>query len=185
VDTKALVIQQIQDGEKLIEQLRREGFDVAAAFWVKYQGDESDSWYFTIVSSEPEKVGRHSAYRAIHAAIQKVPAPWGPWISQSELMLMRPNDALAAEVLALERRFGGGLIPSPPSPATALYIYPATSGSTDAAQQPPMAAIHEEALKAKDDLASGKTEQALRRVDQIIQMSGTQSVLFSDLKAKQ
>jgi hypothetical protein len=48
VDTTALVKDMIEDGRLVIEQLVRDGFDLATAFWLKKA--ENGQWYFYVVS---------------------------------------------------------------------------------------------------------------------------------------
>jgi hypothetical protein len=107
MDTAALVEDQIEDGRKLIEQLVCDGFDVTVAFWVRFQFEEDGPWFY-IVSETVDRDGLHAAYRAVHESIQRIRAPWGPWISVSdvgELKLVGMNDPLAKQVLAFRDRY--------------------------------------------------------------------------------
>jgi|SRR5262249_29835526 hypothetical protein len=138
MDTTPLVADQIDDGQKLIDQLVRDGFDVTVAFWVGFTSDPVGPWFY-IASKTVDEVGLHTAYRAVHAAIQRIPPPWGPWISVSdvgELRLVGVNDPFVRDVLAFRDRspgrnrfrgvnIGGRIIDE-------LFIYPPAMNSAGA-----------------------------------------------------
>jgi hypothetical protein len=138
MDSALLVDEQIEDGRKLIEQLVRDGFDVTLAFWVRFK-DEADGPWFYIVSKTVDQEGLQAAYRAVHEAMQRRPAPWGPWISvssASELVLVSVNDATAKEVMALRDRFPGrnrlrGATIGTPYRIEEVYIYPLPPALSD------------------------------------------------------
>ena len=77
MDSTALVEEQIEDGGRLIEQLARDGFDVTGAFWVRSTNTYERQWFY-VVSKTVDQAGLHAAYRAVHASIHRIPAPWGP-----------------------------------------------------------------------------------------------------------
>ena len=73
--TAPLVVDQIEDGRKLIEQLASDGFDVTVAFWVRFQFEEDGPWFY-IVSKTVDKEGLHAAYLAVHDSDSNgIPAP--------------------------------------------------------------------------------------------------------------
>jgi hypothetical protein len=134
MDKAPLVGGRIEDGQKLIEQLVRDGFDVTLAFWVRFK-DEADGPWFYVISKTVDHEGVQAAYRAVHAAIHRVSGPFGPWLFDSEvsdLKLVGMSDSIANEVLAIRNRFPGrirfrGTIASGPSYFEELYIYPPPS----------------------------------------------------------
>jgi hypothetical protein len=103
MDTDTLVEKLIDDGRKLIEELPQRGFEVAAAFWVK--SSEDAPWRFYIVSPIVDTEGLTKAYRRLHPLVRAMPQPF--WIDPLEIKLIAPSDALARDVLAVQRRSGG------------------------------------------------------------------------------
>lgn len=95
MDTGPLVTEQIEDGQKLIAQLVQEGFDLTAACWVRFRLSAEHEWFFYIVSERVDKDGLRAAGLTVHQAIHRIPPPWGPWISISELRLIGVNDPVA------------------------------------------------------------------------------------------
>lgn len=130
MDTIALVDDQIADGRKLLDRLVRDGFDVTAAAWIKYADAETDPRYFYVVSRTVDQEGVPAAYRAVHRAIQLIPAPWGPWISLSELRLVGLKDRVAELIRALREqkeasepvRLRDTLLGN--APTEEIYVYP-------------------------------------------------------------
>jgi hypothetical protein len=131
MDTAPLVDEQIEDGRRLIEQLVRDDFDVTLAFWVRFKSEADGPWFY-IASKAVDQEGLQAAYRSVHEAMQRRPAPRGPWISvssASELVLVGVNDATAKEVMALRDRFPGrnrlrGATIGTPYRIEEVYIYP-------------------------------------------------------------
>jgi hypothetical protein len=105
MDTATLVDVQIADGQKLIEQLALDGFDVSVAFWLKFKSGENDPWFFYVVSNRVDEVGLQAAYRAVHKSVQKISAPWGPFISRSELRLVGVNDPIGKDVRSIQKQY--------------------------------------------------------------------------------
>src|SRR5207249_9433931 len=100
MDTDTLVESRIDDGQKLVDELLRRGFDVAAAFWFKATVNEK--WYFYIVSPLADSVGIMEAYRRLHPLVRAMPQPFG--IDPLKITLIGPSDAIAQDVLAIQRR---------------------------------------------------------------------------------
>src|SRR5207248_420552 len=87
-------------------------------------------------------------YRTVHESIRRIPAPWGPWLSVSdisELQVVGANDTVAREVLAFGARYpgrnrfrgvsiGNYLIEE-------LYIYPPLPKSTEVDERRRMSTI--------------------------------------------
>ena len=109
MDTYPLVKDQIDDGRRLLEQLVHDGFDVTAAFWLRFEFEEIYPW-FCIVSKTVDEQGLRAALLAIHAALHRIPAPWDSWLSAGEigeLHLIGVNDPLAKDVLAFHHEYPG------------------------------------------------------------------------------
>ena len=102
MDTGPLVGEQIEDGQKLINQLVQDGFDLAAACWVRFRLTDESEWFFYIITGEVDRHGLRAAALAVHQAIHRIPPPWGPWITVSELRLAGLNEPVAKEVLAFQ-----------------------------------------------------------------------------------
>ena len=131
MDNAPLVGDQIEDGRKLIEQLVRDGFDVTLAFWLRFKYEEDGPWFY-VASKTVDRRGLQAAYQAVHESIHRIPAPFGPWLFDSEvgdLKLIGMNDPIAKEVLAIHDRFPDrirfrGTVGSGHSGIEELYIYP-------------------------------------------------------------
>jgi hypothetical protein len=102
MDQALLVERQIEDGEELLEQLARDGFDVSAAAWVK--PSEEDRWLLYVVSKEVDERGLSAAYRAVHPTLGKLHAPW---ISLSDLKLIGPTNPVAVDIMEINRKYPG------------------------------------------------------------------------------
>jgi hypothetical protein len=99
VGQASLVETQINDGQRLVEELVRDGFDVAAAFWLKaYDSD----WYLYVVSPVVEAEGIANAYRRVNAVLRRMPAPFR--VDPFDVKLVGPADKLAQAVLNAQRR---------------------------------------------------------------------------------
>jgi hypothetical protein len=107
MDTGPLVAEQIEDGQKLIAQLVKEGFDLRVACWVRFRSSAEHEWFFYIVSEKVDQDGLRATGLPVHQAIHRIPPPWGPWISVSVLRLAGMNDPVAKEVLAFRGRYPG------------------------------------------------------------------------------
>jgi hypothetical protein len=71
MDSDALVEQQIDDGQKLIEKAVQHRFDVTAAFWLKASND--GKWRFYLVAPAVDADGLASAYRQLHPVVYAPP----------------------------------------------------------------------------------------------------------------
>jgi hypothetical protein len=99
VDTEVLVEDRIDDGQKLLAELVRAGFDVTVAVWVR-TGEEG-LWFLYIGSAsvDPAKIG--DAYRALYACLSRVSAPG---LSFSEIKLVNASNPVASNALAIRDR---------------------------------------------------------------------------------
>src|SRR5437667_238958 len=68
MDKGLLVREQMEGGQKLVEQLAKNGFPLKAAFWRKE--DDDSRWHLYLVTPLVEERGPFEAYRQIEAAIQ-------------------------------------------------------------------------------------------------------------------
>ncbi len=107
MDTELLVDNQIDDGQRLLAQLNRDGFRVTAAFWARTAGE--GLWHFYIASPavDVEKVG--DSYRTLYASLRKIPEPW---FSLLQVKLIPPQHPLAVAAAALRDRSPGGRLPT-------------------------------------------------------------------------
>jgi hypothetical protein len=126
MDQEPLVEEQKDAGEKVVTLLRDNGFDVAAAFWLKE--DEDSSWFLYVASKNVESAGIREAYRNALDIIRRRPESSVDFLT---LKLIRPSDPLAKAVLDFQasrpptrtkawvrgRPLGGVYI-------NAAYIYP-------------------------------------------------------------
>jgi hypothetical protein len=129
MDKALLVDYRIRDGQRLVNQLARDGFGVAAAFWLKARDDGPWHLYIASPSVRREKVGE--AYRFVYAALSKLP---GPGLSLSEVKLVESGDPVAREVDEFLRRYpgpNGTRLPHPVLGGMAFdeaYLYPPVLG---------------------------------------------------------
>jgi hypothetical protein len=94
MDQATLVGPQIDDVSKLVDQLRRDGFDVKAAFW-SYRS-EADQWYLHLASDAVDQKGLFEAYMALGRAMRQLPdLSIGPF----EVKLVPPDDPVAKAVI--------------------------------------------------------------------------------------
>jgi hypothetical protein len=106
VDTDTLVENLIDDGQKLLERLPQQGFQVTAAFWIRPA--EDDAWRFYIASPVVEKEGLTQAYRRLHTLIRQLPQPF--WIDPLEVKLIGETNPIAQGVLGIHRRAGAAQV---------------------------------------------------------------------------
>jgi hypothetical protein len=99
MDTEPLVKGQIDDGQRLVEQLVRDGFEVSAAFWVKTS--EEGLWHLYIASPSvgAEKLGE--SYRKVYASLNKTP---DSWVSPSDIKLINDMNPIAQNVIEVRDR---------------------------------------------------------------------------------
>ena len=124
MDQSTLVDDQINDGRRFIERFAADGNPVEAAFWVKTA--EDGIWFMYVVTELIDRLGPAAAYRAVHAAMQKLGESW---VSSSEIKVIGLNNPIAKDVLAvmarhpgrLATRFGGKTLGSTAFEQTFLY----------------------------------------------------------------
>src|SRR5208337_621579 len=93
MDTQTLVDDKIHDGQRFITLLVQKKFEVAVACWVKTS--EENDWFLYVASGEVDKKGLAEAYREAYRALEVLDTPW---ITASQLKLVRSDDPIVADV---------------------------------------------------------------------------------------
>lgn len=99
MDQATLVEPEINDVPRLIDHLRRDGFDVKAAFWL--YTTEADQWFLYIASDAVNHEGFIEAYKAVGRAMRQLPdLQIGPF----QVKLVAPDDPVAKAVIDFHSR---------------------------------------------------------------------------------
>jgi hypothetical protein len=98
-----VVMNRIDEGKDLVERLRHNSFEVAAAFWLQDSSDEK--WRLFIVSPVVDALGTAGANRKLHPIVYADPQL--VWISPLEINLIGPSDPVAKAALAVYDRMSG------------------------------------------------------------------------------
>jgi hypothetical protein len=101
MDPFTLVDREIEDGGKLLEQLRQEGIDVTAACWIK--ADEDEQWYLYIATPLVDDPGPAVAYRRIYSSIKSMTKPFS--IEPLRVKLVGANNPVAKAVLDVNQKY--------------------------------------------------------------------------------
>jgi hypothetical protein len=99
MDQAALVDHQIDDAPKLLDQLKRDGFDVKAAFWL--YTSEADQWFLYIVSDVVDQVGARASYKIVYESMRQFT---DLWINPFEVKLVGPDHPIAKEVITFQKK---------------------------------------------------------------------------------
>jgi hypothetical protein len=99
MDQAALVDHQIDDVTRLVDELRRDAFDVKAAFWL--YTSEADQWFLYIASDAVDQKAITEAYKAINRAMRRIP---DLRIDRFEVKLVAPDDPVAKAVIDFQCR---------------------------------------------------------------------------------
>jgi hypothetical protein len=94
MDQATLVEHQIGDVPKLIDQLKRDSFDVKAAFWL--YTSEADQWFLYLVSDVVGQVGTRESYKIVYGSMRRMA---DLWINPFEVNLVGPHHPIAKEVM--------------------------------------------------------------------------------------
>jgi hypothetical protein len=99
MDTEVLVENRIVDGQKLIRELIRSGFDVSVAFWVRLS--ESEIWvlYIGSKSLSPDRLG--DAYGPLYSCLNRIP---NVTITLSDIHVIPVSSPVAKAAIALRDR---------------------------------------------------------------------------------
>lgn len=92
---QTLLVEQIQDGEKLVRAIHEDGVDVQAAFWMA--DDESSLPYLHIVSDDVPRMGRGETYGRIIRVLRRMDQPF--WVRFDEVKLVDPSRPLAQDII--------------------------------------------------------------------------------------
>src|SRR3954447_10293647 len=101
MDTELLVDERVDDGRLLLSELVRSGFDLTAGFWVKTS--EEGLWSLYIASPVVRQGRIGEAYGTLYTALSRLP---DPSITLSDIKLVAPDSAVAAEAIAIQDRYG-------------------------------------------------------------------------------
>ncbi len=103
MDQAILVIYRLADGQKLIEQLVRDGLEIMAAFWL-YTND-NERWTLNLICKGVDKEGPRNGYGAVIRAFDQLPdLRLDPVF---DVTLLGPSQPLARGVLAHLKRHPG------------------------------------------------------------------------------
>lgn len=100
MDQATLVEMQIEDGQRLVDELRSRNFDVTAACWLK--DSEEQHWFLYIASKVVDEKGVTAAYRDLHVAIGQI---LKLWVDPFEVKLISPTHPIAKDVLSIQQRY--------------------------------------------------------------------------------
>jgi hypothetical protein len=94
-----LLVEQKDDGRKLVEQLARDGFEVASAFWALEHG--RSSWRLYLASPLVDEEDSTGAYRLILPALDEVPSMW---VTISDLKLLNSENPIVKAAVEIRDR---------------------------------------------------------------------------------
>ena len=122
MDTATLVNEQIDEGKRFVDHLRKNGFDVVVAFWVLTS--EEGLWFLYIASPVVDADGLAAAYRRVYSELSRSQVRW---ISRSDIKLIGRQSPLALDAIAyqgdtLPTRYGGRKLGN--MIVEEAYIYP-------------------------------------------------------------
>jgi hypothetical protein len=100
MDTELLVESHIDDGQRLVEQLVRDDFEISVAFWVKTS--EEGLWHLYIASPSVDEDKLGEAYRKLYASLAKIS---DSTVSPSDIKLINDANAISRDVLAIRDRY--------------------------------------------------------------------------------
>lgn len=104
---ETLVDRKVEDGQKLIQELRCKGFDVSVAGWVQ---EESGLWYLYLGSKIVDDKGSFDAYKVLNQVLRQIN---NCGIDPFEIKLIGTEHPLSKEILDLHHRY--------PAPLHTLY----------------------------------------------------------------
>lgn len=102
MDTETLVENQIDDGQRLIDQLTRDEFEVLVAFWLKTSEEGAWQLYVASPSVDMEKLGE--AYRKVYASLKRLDQSW---VTPSDIKLLNGTNPVAQDALRVQERSPG------------------------------------------------------------------------------
>jgi hypothetical protein len=93
MDTQTLVDDKIHAGQRFITLLVQRNYEVIVACWVKTS--DEDDWFLYIASGEVDRKGLAEAYREAYRVLKELDTPW---ITASQLKLVRSDNPIVADV---------------------------------------------------------------------------------------
>jgi len=93
---------QIEDGQRLIDQLIRDGIEVTAAFWVRTSEEGLPQLYIASPSFNPDKMGE--AFRDVYASLNTLT---DCAVTPADLLLIDGANPIARAAVALRDRHSG------------------------------------------------------------------------------
>ncbi len=97
MDTAALLKEQIDEGERFVDHLRQDGFDVVVALWVLTSDDEL--WFLYIASHIIDTDGLAAAYRKAYSELSRSQVRW---VSRSDVKLIGSQNPIALDAIAYQ-----------------------------------------------------------------------------------
>jgi hypothetical protein len=174
MDTSTLVMEQIDDGRRLLSRLTDEGIAVRAACWVK--PTEEDRWTLYIATPLVEAKGPIGAYRDVYGVLRSLDEAH---LTASDIKLVGEHTAVAQEMIDLLQHdlwrrltrprcamLGGVSVDD-------LYVYPATLGHRTAASEKRRLKKDVEQITRPQDVMLTEEERAVR--DQIVASGATRA----------
>jgi hypothetical protein len=100
-----LVESLVQDGRELLDELARDNFDVAAAWWLNPV--EDGDWQFYLASPVVDKEGPVVAYSGVHKALRRLHRGDSALasISAGNIKIVGANNPMTLQVIAFRDRF--------------------------------------------------------------------------------
>ncbi len=102
MDQNSLVDRQIDDGQRLVQRLVQDNFEVTAAFWLKRS--EEDWWHLYVASKVVDERGPLEAYGAVQASLQQLP---GTRISLTDVKVIGASNPITSAVLKVQKLYSG------------------------------------------------------------------------------
>jgi hypothetical protein len=102
MDQITLVDRRIDDGQRLVQELLRDNFDVTAAFWLKKS--EEDWWHLYVASKVVDERGPLEAYRAVQAKLQQLS---GTTVSLTDVKVIGASNPITKDVLKIQKLCSG------------------------------------------------------------------------------
>lgn len=124
-----LLVEQKAGGQRLIEQLLRDGFPVSVVFWVRTS--EGGLWNLYIASPEVAEKWSNDVYRKFGASMDRVSSKH---VTLVDVKLLNERDPIATAVIELRDALPGQLPSIQPGKSLGplsikeLYIYPEIAG---------------------------------------------------------
>lgn len=125
MDTIALVDEQIESGQHLLEQLCAANFPVRAACWVKPV--DEDRWSLYLASSTVDQQGVLPAYREVYRVLRSIESSW---ITDSDIKLIGEGHSVTGGILEIQKRYPGRMATRSRRsllgdlPVDEVYVYP-------------------------------------------------------------